>query len=248
MKQLLISILIINLALALQGCGKKKEIRVESEEVLYERAISNIDKAKYEKTVEECEELELQYPASDNLSDVMVYKSVAQYKLGQFDGAVDSIENFVKQFPSDQRVPYMLYLKGLCFYDQMMDTGRDQTLSQEAFNSFSQLISMYPDSKYAVKARFKLDYIDALLAGKEMDIGYYYYTHKRYVAALGRFKNVVNHHPRTFFVPEALYRLVEISLILNMYDNAREYAAILGQNFVDSLWYSRAYELLQKKG
>jgi outer membrane protein assembly factor BamD len=234
-------------ALVLYGCNKKKEIRVESEEVLYERAHRSIDSEKYDKAIKDLEELELQYPASDSLSDTMIYKAVAQYKVGEYDNAVASIDGFVKQFPSDHRVAYALYLRGMCHYDQMMDTGRDQTVSRKAFEDFAQLISMFPESKYAVKARFKMDYIDALVAGQDMDIGYFYYNHRRYVAAFGRFKNVVNQHPTTLFAPEALYRLVELSLILNLPSSAKAYAAILGENFADTLWYSKAYELLHKR-
>ena len=70
---------------------------------------------------------------------------------------------------------------------------------------------------------------------------------KKYVAALKRFKYVVNNFQTSNFTPEALHRLVEIYLILGVKEEALVNARVLGYNFPDSAWYRLSYDLLKKK-
>jgi outer membrane protein assembly factor BamD len=102
----------------------------------------------------------------------------------------------------------------------------------------------FPESKYARDARLKLDLTRDHLAGKEMEIGRYYERQGNYLAAINRFRRVVDNYQTTTHVPEALHRLTESYLALGIVDEAKITAAVLGHNYPGSEWYVESYALL----
>ena len=105
----------------------------------------------------------------------------------------------------------------------------------------------YPDTPYARDARLKIDMVHDQLAGKEMEIGRFYEARDMHLAAINRFRNVIENdqYQRTTHVPEALHRLVECYLSVGMNEEAQRMAAVLGHNFPGSEWYQRSYALMQ---
>ena len=78
------------------------------------------------------------------------------------------------------------------------------------------ILQKYPDSEYAEDARNKIDVARDQLAGKEMQIGRYYLERREYLAAVNRFKTVVEEYQTTRHVEEALLRLTEAYLALGL--------------------------------
>jgi len=146
--------------------------------------------------------------------------------------------------PGHRDVAYAFYLKAICYYMQIVDVGRDQKLTELALRSLDDVVRRFPDSKYARDAKLKLDFTRDHLAGKEMEIGRYYLKRGEYLAAMNRFKRVVDNFQTTTHVPEALERLVECDLALGLTKEAKDNAAVLGYNYPGSLWYGDAYALL----
>ena len=105
----------------------------------------------------------------------------------------------------------------------------------------------YPDTDYATDARFKIDLIIDQLAAKEMSIARFYMETKKWIPALNRLKTVVEKYEKTFFVEEALHRLVEVYYRLGLIDEARQAASILGYNYKSGDWYKRSYKVFNKK-
>src|SRR5690606_31261040 len=101
---------------------------------------------------------------------------------------------------------------------QITDVGRDQRTTDRAMKALEEVVRRFPDSRYARDAQLKLDLTYDHLAGKEMDIGRYYERQGQYLAAIGRFKRVVDKYQRTSHVPEALHRLTECYLALGVVD------------------------------
>jgi outer membrane protein assembly factor BamD len=106
----------------------------------------------------------------------------------------------------------------------------------------------YPDSEYAADANRKIEIARDQLAGKEMQIGRYYQERHEYLAAVNRFRYVVENYQTTRHVEEALLRLTETYLALGIVPEAQTAAAVLGHNFPDSEWYKDSYALLAKTG
>jgi outer membrane protein assembly factor BamD len=171
----------------------------------------------------------------------------AFYLANKYDEAIISLDRFIQLHPSNRDIAYAHYLKALCYYEQISDIQRDQKMTRLALESLKELIVRFPSSKYARDAQVKLDLTFDHLAGKEMDIGRYYLNRGQYLAAINRFRNVIEHFQTTTHVPEALLRLTECYLAIGVVDEAKKTAAVLGHNFPGSVWYADSYRLLKGK-
>ena len=80
-----------------------------------------------------------------------------------------------------------------------------------------------------------------------MEIGRYYEKQGQYLAAINRFRSVVDKFQTTTHVPEALHRLTESYLALGLTDQAKKTAAVLGYNFPGTEWYVDTYEIVENK-
>ena len=117
-------------------------------------------------------------------------------------------------------------------------------LAKEKFNF---VIKQYPNTDYALDAKFKFDLILDILASKEMYIGRYYFNKKKWIPSINRFRKVVDEYDTTIYIEEALHRLVEIYYLLGLTEEAQKYANILGYNYKSSKWYEKTYVVFNKK-
>ena len=217
----------------------------ESAEMLYDKAYDAFNERKYKESIEQFEEVERQHPYSEWATRGQIMAAYAAYRQAEFDEATGILDRFVKLHPTHRSTPYAYYLKALSYYTQINDVGRDQKMTELARESLSDIIARYPDSEYAQDAKLKLDLTEDHLAGKEMEIGRYYLRHEDYVAAINRFRYVLDHHQTTSHAAEALHRLVECYLRLGVLGEAKKYAAVLGYNFPGSEWYKYSYEMMK---
>lgn len=235
---------------ALAACGDKDDEKTkpaESAEQLYNEAYSQFTQGKYKDSVASFEEVERQHPSSEWAVNAQIMSGYASYQTQDYDTAVSTLERFAKLYPSNESTPYAYYMIALCYYEQISDVGRDQKVTEQAMTALREVIRRFPDSEYARDARVKLDLTQDHLAGKEMEIGRYYLKRDDYLAAVNRFRFVVENYQTTSHVPEALHRLVECYLKLGVRDEATRYAAVLGHNFPSSQWYRDSYKLLTGK-
>lgn len=214
-------------------------------EELYEDARATFDAKSYVKAITDFEEIERQHPYSPWARRGQIMAAYSAYRAGKFDDLIGIVDRYVKLYPTDAQTPYAYYLKALGYYTQISDVGRDQKKTEEAREALNDVISRYPDSSYAQDAKLKLDLTDDHLAGKEMEIGRYYLNQKEYLAAINRFKYVVDHYQTTSHAAEALHRLVESYLRLGVIGEAKKYAAVLGYNYPGSEWYKYSYEMME---
>jgi outer membrane protein assembly factor BamD len=237
--------------LILSACGKSddKDKNKPSEPVdkLYNDALNKLSQKEYKESVKAFEEVERQHPYSPWAVRSEIMAAFANYRNGQYDEAISQLDRFVKQHPGNTNAPYAYYLKAICYYEQITDVGRDQKITQQAQQALKEIVSRFPDSEYARDARLKLDLVADHLAGKEMEIGRYYEKHLEYLAAINRFRTVVEKYQTTSHTPEALHRLVECYLKLGVVDEAKRYAAVLGYNYPGSQWYKDSYALMNGK-
>ncbi|MCB1832837.1 MAG: outer membrane protein assembly factor BamD [Geminicoccaceae bacterium] len=214
-------------------------------EELYAEAQALLDEKDYKAAARAFEEVERQHPYSSWAVRGEIMAAYAYYE-GQFYlDAVATLESFIELHPGNKDVPYAHYLIGRSYYDQITDVGRDQEMTKEALEAFRVLVQRYPDSDYARDAALKMDLARDHLAGKEMEVGRFYQHQQQYVAAINRFRSVVETYQTTTHVPEALHRLTECYLALGITDEAQASAAVLGYNYPDSDWYQKSYALLE---
>ena len=214
-------------------------------EELYNTAVDLMQQQEYTKAALAFDEVERQHPYSVWATKAQLMAAYSQYQKNGYDDAIIALDRFIQLHPSHVDVPYAYYLKALCYYEQISDVGRDQKMTDLAAKSLQDLMTRFPSSKYARDAMLKLDLTRDHLAGKEMEIGRYYQAQKQYLAAINRFKLVIDNFQTTTHVPEALHRLTEAYEALGLVDEARKTAAILGHNFPGSEWYIDSYELVE---
>jgi len=114
-----------------------------------------------------------------------------------------------------------------------------------AMKALQEVVDRFPSSTYAKDARLKVDLARDHLAGKEMAIGRYYQERGQWLAALNRYKTVVESYQTTTHVAEALHRMVEVYLTLGLTEEATRTAAVLGHNFPGSDWYEDSFSLIK---
>lgn len=220
-----------------------EEEKISAEEQ-YLKAQNQLEDRSYKKAAENFLEIERQYPYSKWAVQAQIQAAYAYYKDEKYDAAIGTLERFIKLNPGNENVAYAYYLVALSYYNQISNVERDQGITNEARKALNDVVSRFPDSDYGRDSRFKLDLVEDHLAGKEMAVGRYYLKRQRYIAAINRFKKVVEEYPTTAQVEEALHRLVESYLELGVVPEAQKYAAVLGHNYPDSEWYQDSYDIL----
>ena len=214
-------------------------------EELYNTAQDLMGEGDYRAAAQAFEEVDRQHPYSQWATRAQMMAAFAYYEGSQYDEAVTAAQRFIELHPGHKDVPYAYYIVGICYYEQISDVGRDQEFTRKSMDAFNELIRRFPESDYARDARLKIDLANDHLAGKEMEIGRYYQRRKQWLAAINRFRSVIEKYQTTTHVPEALHRLVESYLALGVPEEAQSAAAVLGYNYPGSAWYQRSYALLE---
>jgi outer membrane protein assembly factor BamD len=237
---------IFGAALLLGACGSNEKPYVERPvDMIYNDAMNQLGQRNYENAAKAFDEVERQHPYSVWATKAQLMSAFAWYQKNKYDEAIIAVDRFIQLHPGNKDIAYAYYLKGLCYYEQISDVGRDQKMTDNALKSLQEVVTRYPDSRYARDAKLKIDLARDHLAGKEMEIGRYYLNQRQYLAAIGRFRSVIEHYQVTTHVPEALHRLTEAYLGLGVKEEAQTAAAVLGYNYPGSPWYLDSYALLE---
>jgi outer membrane protein assembly factor BamD len=236
--------------LALAACSSDnkdaKDTYVEQPvNTLYNQAMNALSERRYKDAAKQFDDVERQHPYSIWATKAQLMAAYSLYQENAYQDAINALNRFIQLHPGNRDIAYAYYLKALSFYEQVTDVERDQSNSEQALSSLEELIRRFPDSPYAKDARRKIDLVKDHLAGKEMEVGRFYETRGLYLAALNRFRTVVEKYQTTTQVPEALHRMVECYMALGIVDEARKTAAVLGYNYPRSQWYIDSYQLVE---
>jgi outer membrane protein assembly factor BamD len=226
----------------------EKDIPDTPVDVLYNDAMDTLDAGKTKEAAKLFDEVERQHPYSTWATQSQLMSAYSYYLIDSYDDAIPALERFIDLHPGNRSAAYAYYLRALCYYEQIADVSRDQGNTEEAQRALSDVIARFPNTPYARDATLKLDLVRDHLAGKEMAVGRYYMDRGQYLAAINRFKIVVDQYQTTTHIPEALERLTEAYVALGVYDEAERTASVLGYNYPGSDWYQDAYGLLTSKG
>jgi outer membrane protein assembly factor BamD len=230
--------------------GGPREVPIESRspQEIYLGAEALLEEGRPREAGEQFSEVERLYPYSEWAKRAMLMSAFAYHEGALYEESRAAAERYLEFFPADVDAPYAQFLIALSYYDQIVDIGRDQENTFEALQEMRDIIERYPDSQYAKSAQMKFELALDHLAGKEMEIGRYYLKRGHYMAAINRFRTVLEQYQTTAHTPEALHRLVEAYLSLGLVNEAQTAGAILGHNFQGSIWYADAYALLTGRG
>lgn len=219
-------------------------------EALYNTGYQRLEQKRWRDAVDYFQEVERQHPYSEWARRAILMQIYAYYQNNAYQDAIAAADRFIQLFPGNSSAAYAFYMKAICNFEQITDVGRDQGYAQQALVGLRDVARRYPGTPYATDAMVKIDMVNDQLAGKEMAIGRYYQRANQPLAAINRYRAVIDNQDfqRTSHTPEALYRLVEVYLGLGLKDEAVRNGAVLGFNYPGSPWYAEAYALLTGEG
>ena len=224
----------------------KNKNEIIEPETLYKLAKINFDGQNFELAKEQFKEINKLFPLSNEAIQSEIMIAFIDYIKMNYDIAILNYNKIIKKYPSHKDLDYVYYMIAMCNYEQLQNESLDGYYNELALNSFNQVIIRFPESKYAKDSRQKIVLVKSNIAAKHMEIGRFYLKNKKYIAALNRFKIVVDEFSITKFTPEALHRMVEVYYEMGMYEDSYNTAALLGYNYPDSKWYKYSYNLIEQ--
>ena len=191
-------------------------------------------------------EAELLFPQSEWAPRSALMAAYSFYLQNYYAEALSNLERILITYPTNKNLAYVHYLIAMCYYETIEDEKRDAAPLIKAKEKFQFVLENYPNTDFALDSKFKLDLIEDILAAKEMYLGRHYIQKGKWIAAINRFKSVINNYDQTVFVEEALHRLVEINYKLGLLEESQKYANVLGYNYLSSEWYKKSYKVFNK--
>jgi len=241
--------------LLLAGCNAEKDLdlstyveQTEPADVLYNQGLANLNAGRMREAIAKFEAVDRQHPYSEFARKALIMNAFANYRQGKYTEAINAGKRYVTLYPTSEDAAYAQYLVGLSYFRQIKDVTQDQREARLTIEAMQQVVDVWPESEYVTDAQAKIRFARDQLAGKEMQVGRYYLERREYIAAVRRFRGVVENYGNTRHVEEALARLVEAYLAMGIASEAQTAAAVLGHNFPDSQWYKDSYTLLQSGG
>ena len=191
-------------------------------------------------------EVEILFPQSDLAPRSVLMAAYSYYVQDYYTDAVAELKRFLRVYPLHRNIDYAYYLLAISYYEQIVDEKKDLQSIVNAKENFNLVIKKFPNTDYALDAKFKVGLINDILASKEMYIGRYYFQKKKWIAAINRFRKVIDEYDTTIYAEEALHRLVEVYYKIGLIEEAEKYAMVLGYNYQSSVWYEKTYSVFNK--
>ncbi|MDA3869207.1 MAG: outer membrane protein assembly factor BamD [Gammaproteobacteria bacterium] len=210
----------------------------------YDEAKSSLDNGEFQTAINNLETLEAQFPFDPYAKQAQLDVAYAYYKFDEPESAISAANRFMRLHPRDPHIDYAYYLKGLVnfnrgsgFLDSWVprDHARhDASVILQAYNDFSTLVRLYPDSDYAGDAHQRMVFLRNKLAQKEIDIAEFYIERETWLSAINRAKNVIEQYQDSIWSHRALEIMVEGYKNLGIPDLATDAQRVLSMNQVDS--------------
>jgi outer membrane protein assembly factor BamD len=250
MRRILTVFIVVAVGL-LSGCGifSGKEIdetRGWSAQKLYAEARQELADRNWQNAIKQYERIESRYPFGRFAQQAMIEVSYAHWKNEDIASALASIDRFVKLHPNHPSVDYMYYLRGLInFNDDLGLLGffsgqdlseRDPKAAADAFSAFKELVTRFPDSKYAPDAIQRMNYLVNALASHEVHVARYYMKRKAYVAAANRTQYALKTYPSAPANEEGLVIMVKAYDAMGMNALRDDAERVMKKNFPDSVY------------
>jgi outer membrane protein assembly factor BamD len=237
------------------SCSKDKskveqvllEQDVEAEMIIaYKEGMKELEKGDALYASKKFDEAEILFPQSIWAAKASLMSAYALYSQNYYDDAIFNLERHIRNYPKDKDLVYAHYLIAICYFEQLYDETKDLKPLVKAREKFEYILKKYPNTDYAIDAKWKMGLIVDQMAAKEMYIGRYYMKMEKWIAAINRFKFVVKYYDTTIYIEEALHRLVEIYYKIGLIEDAQKVAATLGYNYGSGEWYKNSYRIFNK--
>jgi len=238
---------VVILSLAFAGCSsmfEEDKTTAWSPNKLYAEAKDELASGNYDKAIPLYEKLEGRAAGTPLAQQAQLEKAYAHYKAGDQAQAHATLDRFMKLHPASPAYDYALFLKGVINFNDNLGlfsfvakqdlSERDQKAAKESFESFRELVTRYPDSRYTPDARARMTYIINSLAQYEVHVARYYYTRGAYVAAINRSQAALAEYRDVPALEEALFILMRSYDALGMTELRDDAKRVLAKNYPQS--------------
>jgi outer membrane protein assembly factor BamD len=197
----------IFLILILGGCSIYNKYFGEKDltpEELMSEGLKDLDKGNYQSAAEKFQEIKDRYPYSEYAIEAELKIADSEFRNKEYDIAFDAYDEFERMHPRDKNIPYAIYQKGMCHFQQIKTIDREQTHTLLAKEEFERLIKRFPGDEYADRSRKNIRKCLIFLAEHELYVGKFYFKMKQYKAAMGRYRFLIENYPDMGQYHEAL--------------------------------------------
>ncbi|MDH3318634.1 MAG: outer membrane protein assembly factor BamD [Betaproteobacteria bacterium] len=237
--------------LALAGCSGTPEAPDETAgwtvERLYGEARDAMKERDWQKAIKYLEKLEARFPYGRYAQQAQLDVAWAHWKYDERAAAIAAIDRFVKLYPNHEALDYAYYLKGLIYFSEnaglfaiLSDPDlaeRDPKAGRDAYAAFREVVTRFPDSKYAADAAARMRYLVNSLARHEVHVARYYMKRGAYVAAANRAQAAVSNYPQAPALEEAIFILMRAYEALGLKDLRADAERVMRRNFPDSAYF-----------
>ena len=190
---------------------------------LYQAAVAEYKAGRYDNAAKAFEQLTLDLPARDpRLPLSYYYLAQSQTKNREYLLAAGTYNRLIDAFPQDTLVDDAFFLSGKAYQHEWREPQLDATYGKSAQTAFESLLTAYPDSPFAARAKNELDRLDEWFAEKDYDTGYLYLKRKAFDSAIIYFKDVIRLHPRAKKTRDAYLMLLEAYRAIKYTEDARD--------------------------
>lgn len=238
------------IAIALQlsliaGCGMfSKTVNQDQErtvEEYYADAVEQMNDKNYEAAIKTFEALEARYPYGRYAQQAQLQIAFANYRRKNIPEAIAACDRFIKQNPTSPAIDYAYYLKGLANFNSDLGlfgfladndlADRDPKAAKESYDSFKEVVTRFPESRYAPDAQARMDYLTNALARYEIQVARYYLKRGAMLAAANRAQYVVTTYPQTPAIEDALAVMIQAYDKLGLQTLRDDTIRVMEQNF-----------------
>ncbi|HXE21811.1 MAG TPA: outer membrane protein assembly factor BamD [Rhodoferax sp.] len=246
--------LLVGLTVLVSGCSttNKDETAGWSPNKIYSEANDEMSAGNYGKAVPLFQKLEGRAAGTTLAQQAQLDKAYAQYRDGDQTQAIATLDRFTRLHPTSPATDYALYLKGLCNFNDNLGlfsfltrqdlSERDQKAAKDSFESFKELVTRFPDSRYTPDARQRMIYIVNSLAAYEVHVARYYYSRGAYVAAVNRAEIALKNYPDAPALEEALYIMIKSYDALGLTQLRDDTERVLEKSYPKSAYLTRGFK------
>ena len=235
-------LVVVGLAVLAAGCRSHRGDDAKSgPEVIYARAQKAMRNSSYVEAIKQLEALQSRFPFSEPARQSQLDLIYAYYKARQTDPAIDAADTFIRENPTNPRVDYAYYMKGLVYFERQSNwlerkfnvdlSQRPPVNAKKSFDAFQQLIEKYPHSEYVGDSRQRMVFLRNRLADFELHVALYYMRRGAYVGAINRAKFCVENYDGAPAVKGSMKVLVDAYRALHMMDLASNAEKVYADNY-----------------
>ena len=246
----------VGVALLAAGCRSHRGDDAKSgpEADLCPGAKGHPKNSSYAEAIKQLEALQSRFPFSEPARQAQLDLIYAYYKNRQVDPAIDAADTFIRENPTNPRVDYAYYMKGLVYFERQSNwlerrfnvdlSQRPPINAKKSFDAFQQLIEKFPHSQYVGDAQQRMVFLRNRLADFELHVALYYMRRGAYVGALNRAKYCVENYDGAPAVKGSMKVMVDAYYDLKMMDLAANAERVYADNYPGSHQGPRAQEAL----